>query len=143
MTAANVRIKSEVILTADVVTNDSDKSFTVPAGSEWTLLSLRAELISTGTAGNRQMVIEIQDSANNVLMLIQAGAVQAASTTVNYNFAVGLENETSVVNANLNKALPAQLVLTAGMIIRVYDTAAVAAAADDMVVRFTASVREA
>ena len=89
------------------------------------------------------MVIEIQDSANNVLMLIQAGAVQAASTTVNYNFAVGLENETSVVNANLNKALPAQLVLTAGMIIRVYDTAAVAAAADDMVVRFTASVREA
>ena len=44
-------------LQADEAANDSDKSFTVPAGRMWELTSIWVELVSTATVGNRQMVV--------------------------------------------------------------------------------------
>lgn len=134
MGGMNVRIRTDRQLQADVAANDSDKSFTVPGGVDWRIKHVRAELTTTAAAGNRRVVVEIQDASLNVLARIQAGIVQAASTTVAYNFAPGLADQTVTVNGDLNTAL-ADLRLNAGEIIRVYDIAAVDAAADDMDVR--------
>lgn len=131
-----------IALTADVTADDSDKSFTVPAGVTWELLNLYATLVSTATAGLRRMVVEVQDGSSNVLARVQAGATQTISLTWQYNFAPGLADQTAVVNLTLNTALP-KLVLMPGHVLRVYDITAVDAAADDLTVRFVAAVRPA
>jgi hypothetical protein len=120
---------------SEVLTNDSDKTFTVPTGYTWELLSARIELISTATAGNRQICLEITDGTN-VILRIMAGIVQAASLTRYYNFYKGAPNLTAFIDTDhLTNPLPEGLILLPGYTIRVYDKAAVDAAADDMAVR--------
>ncbi len=130
----NVRLNSDAILQADATVDDSDKSFTVPADAEWDLQHVHIEFTSTATAGNRRMAVEIQDGSANVLALVQADAVQAATLTRSYNFGQGITDQSAFVNTSLNTAFPA-LRLAPGEVIRVYDIAAIDAAADDMVVR--------
>ncbi len=130
----NVRINSDSQLQADVTEDDSDKSFTVPAGVEWDLQHVHIGLTSTATVGDRRMAVEIQDGSANVLALVQADAVQAASLVRSYNFGQGITDQSAFVNTSLNTAFPA-LRLGPGEVIRVYDIAAIDAAADDMIVR--------
>lgn len=137
----NVRINSDTQLQTDVVVDDSDKSFTVPADEEWDVQHIHAELISSATAGNRRMAIEIQDASANTLALVQAGVVQAASLTRNYNFGPGLADQAAFVTDTLNSALP-KLRLGPGEVIRVFDIAAIDAAADDLVVRIMVNVNK-
>ncbi len=138
----SVRIKNDVLLSADTTEDDSDKSFTVPAGEEWELLTVRAELIASATVGNRRMVVEVQDGSTNVLMRIQADLLQTASQTIKYNFAPGLADQSTAVNGDLNSAMP-RLRLRPGDVLRVYDIGAIDAAADDLVMRATMLRREA
>ena len=122
-------------LQVDEALNDSDKKFTVPAGKEWMLQSVRVELASTATVGNRQMVVEIQDDVDDVVFEAIAGNVQAASLTGNYHFAPGVSDLTAFRDTtHLSTPLP-PLVLPAGYDVRVYDNKAIDAAADDMVVQ--------
>ena len=129
-----VRIKARRIIQADAALNDSDKSFTVPTGVEWDIINVRISLIATATMGDRRLAVEVQDGSANVLMLVQAGIVQAESLTRAYDFAPGLADQTTFVNDTLNTALP-KLILGPGEVLRLYDIAAIAAAADDMTVR--------
>lgn len=129
------------ILKADEATNDSDKSFTVPAGKMWELTSIWVELISTATGGNRQMTVEVQDSGADVVMAVAAGAVQADSVTRNYMFAPHMPDLTSFRAGDLLMTPIPPLLLSAGFIIRVYDSAAIDAAADDMVVQMLVNER--
>jgi len=131
-------------LQAEETENDSDKSFTVTASSLWRVKMIWVELTTTATVGNRVMSVEIQDSAADVIFRIDAGAVQAASLTRHYAFAPWNSDLTAFRGASSNllmTPIPPDLVLPASYIVRVYDSAAVDAAADDMVVQMLVDAR--
>lgn len=115
----------------DEAADDSDKSFVVPADTERLIYGVRVSLATTATAGNRQIVIEVQDDAGKVVSRVLAGAVQAASLTREYNFGLGAADWSAFVGDYLSNALPV-LKLSAGWTLRVFDSGAVDAAADDM-----------
>lgn len=128
-------------LIVDEADNDSDKSFTVPATTEYQILGIWVELVTTATAGDRQLVVQWQDSAGDVIGEVRAGIVQAASLTRNYLFAMGVADQTAFRDTDhLTTALPF-LILGAGKILRVYDNNAVAIAADDMNVQVQVASR--
>lgn len=131
-------------LQADEGLNDSDKTFTVPVGVEWEIMSIWAELVTAGGVGNREMGVEIQDNASDVLFLIIVGASQAASLTRNYCFALHNPYQTAFIGPSsdlLLTPLP-NFILPAGYVVRVYDTAAIDAAADDMVLQMLVRERK-
>jgi len=121
---------------SDTDTNDSDKSFTVPASTERHILSIWVEYASTATVGDRQLVVEVQKAGPDVTAhWARAGVVQAASLTYYYEFAPGLADLTAMRDTDyLTTPIPVTSILKATDILRVYDNNAVAAAADDMVV---------
>lgn len=121
--------------------NDSDITLTVTAAQEWQLISIWVELVTTATVGNRQISVVITDSADDVIARIDAGAVQAASLTRNYLFAVGVSDLLGFRNTSYLMTPLVPWVLPAGYKIRVYDSAAVAASADDMVVQMMYAYR--
>lgn len=116
--------------------DDSDKTFTVPTGKEWIMEWIHIILITTATAGNRQIVIEVKDESAQLMYDLHAGAVQAASLTRHYMALPGIYRETAFVDGQIQMALPQKMVLKPGWTIRMYDSAAVDAAADDMTVSF-------
>lgn len=120
---------------ADAALNDSDKTSVVPAGKQWHVRGIGVRLVTTATVGNRQLDVYITDDADNLLAKYVSGSVQAASLTRDYVFAPGQPNDTAFVNAAMVRALAAGLVLLAGYKVRVFDSAAIDAAADDMTVR--------
>jgi hypothetical protein len=127
---------------ADVTADDSDKTFTVTAAKVWQVQTIHVSLTSTATAGNRQMTVDYTDDANNVLARVRAGATQAASLTYSYTFGIGLDKDVAPIGLHLTAPLP-QMSLLAGWKIRVYDSAAIAAAADDLTVEIVVAERAA
>jgi hypothetical protein len=120
-----------VVEVADVTANDSDKTQTVAAGQYWTLKSISVKLISTATVGNRQVRIEIGDGTN-LLWFKNFGAVQAASLTRYYHAAPDLPNDADFDSDDRIRIEMEEHVLPAAFTVRVYDSAAVDAADDDM-----------
>lgn len=134
-----------VKFTRDAGLNDSSKSFQVPVGRTWKIQFLSVDLVSTATVGNRQITLDVYDgsvASGNLVYSINAGAVQAASATVRYEFYPQAPNETSVVNGGLKTHLP-DIILSSQWSINVSDSAAVDAAADDMTVNFIYNERVA
>ena len=125
-----------IATTSDTDANDSDKSFTVPASVIWHVLSIWVELTTTATVGDRQVAVEIQVSGPDVTAeWARAGTTQAASLTRYYEFAPGLADLEDFRDTDyLSTPIPVTGLLKAGDVIRVYDNAAVDAAADDMIV---------
>lgn len=131
------RISTLNFTTAD----DSDNTFTVPANTEYQILNVYVSLVTTATVGNRQMTVQALDSSDNVIAGARAGAVQAASLTRIYNFAPGMPQDTAFRDTDyLAVSLPV-ILLAPGQKLRVYDKAAIAAAADDMIVRVQVASR--
>jgi len=128
---------------SDETANDSDKSFTVPASTEWQILTIWVELTTTGTAGNRQLVIETQDGSADVTgQPMRAGVTQAASLTYYYQFGPALADLTALRDTDwLMSPIPPTLLLPAGHVLRIYDNNAVDAAADDMIVHIYRAAR--
>ncbi len=120
----------------DATADDSDKSFIVPGNELWKLNFAHVLYVSSGDAGNRIITIEILDENSNIIVDFVAGAVQAASATVHYTFLQGVLRETAVVNSEIVTALAADTYLKGGYTIRFFDSAVIAAAADDMTVSF-------
>lgn len=120
----------------DATANDSDKSFTVPDGEMWKLSYANVTLVTSADVGNRQIRMAVTDPDGNTAGYISAGAVQAASTTRSYGFMQGIYRETAFVDSMIQVPIPMDLYLPAGTVIRFYDSAAIAAAADDMTVSF-------
>lgn len=112
----------------------SDKTFTVPAGEEWELVQLYAQVLTTATVGNRLTTVEVQDDNSVLLSKIAANAVQAASLDVGYNFAPGLQDQPAIVGKDINTAHPAS-VLGPGYKLRAYDQNAVDLSGDTVDVR--------
>jgi hypothetical protein len=124
-----------IVQYGDATADDSDKTYVVPAGKAWLLRSVYAQLVSTATVGNRQLDILLTDGSDNALARYKAGAVQAASLTREYVFAPQHPQETGFTGTTMLRALGEGLILPAGYKVRVFDSAAIAAAADDLTVR--------
>jgi len=125
----------EAIQLSDATANDSDKTFTVPAGVTYIPHSIAALLASTADVGDRQLDVLLTDGSDNVIAKYQAGAVQPASQSYTYVFAVNHPQETGFTGDVMLRALGEGIPLPAGYKIRVYDSAAIAATADDLTVR--------
>jgi len=127
--------------TRDAGTNDSDKSFTVPTGKVWVPVFIHEEIVTTATVGTRLMQIMITDGTNPRWVSPQQGATasqnqvtEAATNFDGYVTTIPTITYTGVSpNAKMTVFLPA-VTLPAASVIRVYDAAAIDAAADDMVV---------
>lgn len=126
----------------DSAANDSDKSFTVPLGKTWELDWLHIILATTATVGNRQIKLVILDDDSVERMDVHAGTTQAASLTRHYLCGKGVYRETSFVNDEMHVPIPHSIVLQPGWSIRVYDSAAIAAAADDLTVSLQVKQRD-
>jgi hypothetical protein len=135
-----VRDSWRVSLESDVTANDSDKTFTVPADTEWQVRSIWTELISDSNAGNRQITIEMQDSGSVVIGKFNAGAVQAQDLTRYYMFAPSLELMVAFVGTYISFPLP-PMFLAEGFKVRVYDSAVIAPTTDDMSIQMAISSR--
>ena len=122
-------------LLPDTLPNDSDKTFIVPAGAEWHVISASILMVTDATVGNRLMTMLITDASDVTVIQYVAGAVQAASLTRTYLFAPAHPNETAFTNLVMLRSLSDQLMIPAGFKIRIFDSAAVAVATDDMTVR--------
>lgn len=132
---------SNVIQQSDATLNDSDKTLIVPAGKQWLVFNVYAKLVSTATVGNRQLDVLITDGSDNEMAKFVAGAGQAASLTRTYVFAPGHPQETAFTNGLMLRTLAGYLILPAGYKVRVFDSAAIDAAADDMTVRMLVEER--
>lgn len=120
----------------DSTADDSDKTIVVPDGEIWLLDWLHVTYVSTATVGNRQIVLRLYDSANVLRGDWHAGAVQAASLTRHYAFQPGIYRETAFVDGDIQVAIPDKLVIPPRWYLRILDTAAVDAAADDMTLSY-------
>lgn len=120
----------------DATLNNSAKTFTVPLNECWKINYAHVKLITTGTVGNRNMMMEVFDSDGNSQIDVVAGTTQAASLTRHYAFLQGIYRETAFVSNELQIPIPSDLYLPAGWSVKFYDSAAVDAAADDMTVSF-------
>ena len=132
-----VPLNSQSLSKFDGTVNDSDKSWTVACDTiiEW----VHVKLVTTSTVGNRTVQVDVLDSSSNVLYSINAGLAQAASLTRDYHFAPALPTNASFVGYNSDQnhqPIPTNLMVPSGGSLRVYDAAAIAAAADDMTVSF-------
>lgn len=122
----------QLFVAVDSAANDSDKTITVPAGKVWQVLAVHVTNATSADVGNRQLVAVVSDGTNT-LGTFNAVATQAASTTEYYNWAPQYNTATETPAGFFHTPLPACL-LPAGGTVRVYDSAAVAASADDMTV---------
>lgn len=131
----------EVRTSIDDAANDSDKLVTVPAGKWWEVLSVWVELVTTATAGSRQLEVAYRDDSDLVVARSPAGATQGTGLTREYVFGGGLPLSTSEVDGLLFAPLP-RVILQPGYDIRVRDNAGIDAAADDMKVRIVYAERD-
>lgn len=113
------------LLVKDEVLNDSDKTFTVPAGKVWSLLSIWVQMAASGTAGNREIIVDIRDGADAVIASLNTGVDHAENLARFYLFAEGLPRDTAFFSTdNLYHPMP-KIILPATFDIRVRDSAAV------------------
>ena len=130
-----VRPLGRGVLIDDEALNDSDKTLIVPDGYQYHVLSVFVELTSTAAAGDRQIIVEAQDTSGDVIGQVRAGAVQAASLTYYYQFSPSCADLTAVRDTTFLMTPLPLWVLPAGYQLRIADSKAIAAAADDMIVQ--------
>lgn len=121
--------------TRDAAANDSDKSFTVPTGKYWDMLGVVAFLVNTATVGNRVLRVSVTNGTNELYHVQMAASTASQQTYFLLGFS-GMGDDYGLatsVNTTTSQNL-FQLILPAGYVIRVYDAAAIDAAADDLTV---------
>jgi len=138
-----------LVLNADEALNDSDKVFTVPTNSRWRFQSLWAELTTTATAGTREIEWHLRDSAADVVaghMLMTPPASNTARLwgwspipfrlreTGTRDF-IGANEATGNPSQSASFSLP-DFPLSQGFDARLFDVAAIDAAADDLIIQF-------
>ena len=114
----------------DATLNDSDKSWTVPAGKVRVYNYIFAYLQTTATVGNRVMRVSITDGTTEIFRF-SADNLAASLTGRFCWFVGGIDDPAASVDSHC--AFP-ELCLLPGYVIRVYDSAAIDAAADDLTV---------
>ena len=120
-------------LQSDTDLNDSDKSFTVPASTEWRIQSIWIEMTTSADAGDRHMEVQIQEAGTDVIAEVKVALVQAESLTRYYLFAPHVTELAAFRDTDILSTIFPDLTLPAGYIIRIWDNKAIAAGADDMI----------
>ena len=118
---------------SDVAINDSDKTITYIANTWAKLRSLRVEFTATATAGSRLLEVRFLDKSGDVVYALDHATPFIASDVMIVNFSPGATTVAPVDNTSEGSQHIASGLPTSGSI-RVIDTAAIAAAADDMIV---------
>ena len=110
---------------SDAWINDTTAAqFTVPDREVWHVLSLRAEITTTATAGTRQVRLEIRDDTDDIMLEIAAGATQIASLTRVYNFSIGAPDLSAFRDSDvLMTPIPSGLILRPGWDISAFTSA--------------------
>jgi hypothetical protein len=126
------------LVTTDAALDDSDKSFT--ATGNWLINGVSVKYISTASVGNRVVTLILKNAAGTEVARWIAGGTQAASLTYYYNFTPCGALNTTVANLQFQIPIPWNMCIPNGYILQVIDTAAIAAAADDMTVTLFYSV---
>lgn len=117
----------------DSAANDSDKTITVPAGKVWHVLHVYASLATSADVGNRLMAMIVADGNATEIYRNAAAAVQTAGTTEYYAWMPQIQTPAETVATFHHLPLPFTYLPPASTM-RIYDNAAVAAAADDMTI---------
>ncbi len=125
----------------DGTLNDSDKTFVVPADQEWQILNVWVALATSVDVGDRQIAVQLQDAAGIAAGEVRAGAVQATTITRYYNFSPPCADLFGFRDTDFLMTPLPFWVLPPTTILRVYDNAAIAAGADDMIVRVMVALR--
>jgi len=120
------------LLVKDEALNDSDKTFTVPAGKVWDIHWIQARLEATATVGNRNLFIMVLDTAGAEVHRLQAGVGQTANQDIFHTFSAGYPRETSLAGTVLVGLLPQPLVLPAGFQLHILDGSIIDPTADDL-----------
>lgn len=128
----------------DATLNDSDKSWTIPAGKQRMYRYIFVELkADAGTAGNRILSIDITDGTN-IVYSAYLGNVVAANESAGWLLSTEFSNYiTTYPDGDLTHTfnyskkatlfLP-EMVLLPGYVVRIYDAVAISAATDDLLV---------
>ena len=118
--------------TSDQTANDSDKSFTVPAGKQWLVMGIYADFRPTGTAGNRRLQVQIDDGSDVIWRTYPDNLIPA---TNRFDMAWGpgfpLATATQTGVRAQYAPLP-EFWLDAGWNLQILDAASVDGAADDL-----------
>lgn len=122
-----------ILLTSDSTLNDSDKSIEVPSGKVWEILSLRIEYTATATVGSRTVEVRVRDDNDDVVWATEITTDFVASDVMVVNLSPGAPTVAPVDSGDEGSQHVAALFLNSGWDVQVIDTAAVDAAADDMV----------
>lgn len=123
-----------LITLLDETLNDSDKSFTIPAGESWLIKSIIAKLITTATVGNRRLSLFVISDTPISLHFTYSLNVQTASSTEYYTFQPNVGNILEPISTLHYIPLPSNMLLLSGWQLRVFDSANIDTAADDMFV---------
>ena len=109
--------------TADV----QDKTFSVPADLDWQVMWLWVEYTSDANAGNRQITVQVRDSADDVIMQFFPGLTQAENLVYHYLFAPGAPDLTSVRGTDnfVSTPIPENLIIPELFDVRVFDGAVI------------------
>lgn len=134
--------KGTVRWIADRTANDSDKTYTVSTGKVVDVRRIYGEISCSASAGNRILGIQIGDGTNPVSGVLKTSAIAANQkgnvmafdsgyqTVATGQYAPLLDLSTGSANTYL---MLGTMWLPAGYTIRIWDTAAIDAAADDLV----------
>lgn len=124
-----------VRLTSDETANDSDKTLTPATDRFWKIKGIYIEYTATGTGGNRQINVAFRDETDDIFAAVVAPAYITANQTRSIMVMLGIPDSGGFVGAASDIAyipLPVDGLLPTTYDVRVWDAAAIDAAADDM-----------
>jgi hypothetical protein len=131
-----------IALIQDISEGNSDKTFTIPANTEWEMLSILVQYASTATAGSRQLEIQFQDSGS-IIAQWQTGISQNENLNYSYFLGVGVPDLNTVRDVNyIMTPLMGAAFLIGGQSIRVWDNNAIDPTDDDMFIKIEYAYHE-
>lgn len=146
LTKAGSKSSEIAVLLSEVAVDDSNKDLIygtdLPSfGSHMELVAVRIEFTATATVGTRTLVVEILTEANDlVYQIVLDNNTVTASASGTWQLGDGLD---AAVTTPQYVHMPAGLVLFPGQKLRIRDSAAIDAAADDMVLHVQGLVQNA
>lgn len=114
--------------------SNNTAAITVPDNEKWKILWCNILYVSDATVGNRTMFLDSY-SVSSTIFVSGAGAAQAASQTVAYQFVSGILRETAVTNLTILSPIPQDYYLYEADTISFYDLYAISSG-DTMEVSF-------
>lgn len=123
----------EIIQVRDATANDNDKTFTLPLGYQYHILSIYVIFVA-GAGADRQLQVDFRDSSNNIFFELRPQVVIPATTTYIYAIGPSMADDFGIRDAEyVSVAMPPTMIMNAAENIRVRDNNNVLAT-DDMTV---------